>query len=228
MGNIKAVVGLFLMATAVGAVIGVVVGRGSGGGATPPAASAPAPEGAAPESPAADNPYAGFRLAEFRLQDQDGAWVNERLLDGQVTVLTFFFTSCRGPCPDMARAMKQVQDRTRGTALRLASISVDGARDTPAIIASFAESYGADPSRWWFLTGDPEQVRVLARESIGFELREQEDNRVAAPDGSLMNNILHPTRLLLVGPDRRLIGVYWYNDPAQIDQLVADARKALG
>jgi len=71
-------------------------------------------------------------------------------------------------------------------------------------------------------------VRGLARESIGFELREQDDVQVEGPTGAMMNNILHPTRILLVGPDRRLIGVYWYNDDEQIEKLISDARNALG
>lgn len=175
----------------------------------------------------ADNPYAGFRVGEFDLIDRDGRPVDESLFDGEVTVLTFFFTSCNGPCPAIARVMNDIQGRTAGSDLRLASISVDGGRDTPAVISSFAESYGADPERWRFLTGDPEAVRELVRESIGFELREQAEIQVADPTGAMMNNILHPTRLLLVGPDRRLIGVYAFNDAEAVDELVADGLAAL-
>ena len=47
------------------------------------------------------------------------------------------------------------------------------------------------------------------------------------PDGAMMNNILHPTRLMLVGPDRRLIGVYPFNDPEAVDEMVRDAVNAL-
>ncbi len=186
-------------------------------------------EGAAvPDGEASDeNPYAGFRVGAFDLIDRDGRPVDESLFDGGVTVLTFFFTSCNGPCPAIARVMNDIQGRTAGSDLRLASISVDGGRDTPAVISSFAESYGADPERWRFLTGDPEAVRELVRESIGFELREQAEIQVADPTGAMMNNILHPTRLLLVGPDRRLIGVYAFNDAEAVDELVADGLAAL-
>ena len=191
------------------------------------------------DGPEADNPYAGFRVGEFDLMDRKGDPVDESLFDGEVTVLTFFFTSCNGPCPAIARVMKGIQDRTAqavmvptgrdvlGKRVQLASISVDGGRDTPAVIDSFAESYGADPDRWVFLTGDPEAVRELVRESIGFELREQEEIQVEDPSGAMMNNILHPTRLLLVGPDRRLIGVYAFNDAEAVDALVREATEAL-
>jgi len=178
-------------------------------------------------APPAVNPYAGFRVTDFSLVDSEGEAIDQSVFDGELTVLTFFFTSCNGPCPVVARVMKQIQDRTAGTKLRLASISVDGGRDTPEAVASFAESYGADLARWRFMTGDPELVRDLVRKSIGFELREQADVEIEAPDGRTMNNILHPTRLLLVGPDRTLVGVYPFNDPDQVEELISDSRKAL-
>ena len=243
---------VFVFAVLVGAAAGYVVGTIRGGvnrGASPAetgdgvgdGVSAGGPEAAEPgtDDPASENPYAGFRVGAFDLIDRDGEPVDETLFEGEITVLTFFFTSCNGPCPAIARVMKTIQDRTREPVmvptgrdvlvkrLRLASISVDGVRDTPEVIGSFAESYGADPERWTFLTGDPEAVRELVRESIGFELREQEEIQVEDPTGAMMNNILHPTRLLLVGPDRRLIGVYAFNDADAVAALVEDALAAL-
>ncbi len=238
-GSVKSFLLLFVAAVALGTVAGLIAGKlagrrgapaGASGGNAQQTSAADATAGAAAGQ--ADNPFAGFRIADFRLLDQDGISVDEHIFDGRVTVLTFFFTSCNGPCPEIAKVMRGIQDRTADDpaagGLRLVSISVDGGRDTPAVIRSFAESYGADPTRWRFLTGSPEVVRGLVKQSIGFDLREQEDVQVQAPDGSAMNNILHPTRLMLVGPDRRLIGVYWYTDPAQVDKLIDDARAALG
>jgi len=250
-GSARSVLLLFIVAVAAGVVGGLIAGAIVGPRSAPGPASGPGAEDEptsllepAPDSsplgaprteeptPEDDNPYAGFRVAGFRLLDQNGESVDETIFEGEVTALTFFFTSCNGPCPDMTRAMRTIQDATAddpvGKNLRLASISVDGSRDTPAVVRSFAESYGADFTRWTFMTGSPDLVRGLARESIGFELREQDDVQVEGPTGAMMNNILHPTRILLVGPDRRLIGVYWYNDDEQIEKLISDARNALG
>lgn len=241
-GSVRSFLLLFVAAIAMGTVAGLIAGkiagrRGvpattAGGNGPRDAAGAGEVAGTTRADGSADNPFAGFRIADFRLLDQDGISVDEHIFDGHVTVLTFFFTSCKGPCPEIAKVMRDIQDRTAddpsASGLRLVSISVDGTRDTPAVIRSFGESYGADPTRWRFLTGSPGAVRELVKQSIGFELREQEDVQVRAPDGSAMNNILHPTRLMLVGPDRRLIGVYWYTDPAQVDKLIEDARAAMG
>lgn len=233
-GSVKSFALLFLGAVVAGSVVGYLVGGGSRG-RTPEAPEEATPPGPAFEEAAdegADNPFSGFRVGDFVLTGVDGGSVDQTLFEGEVTVLTFFFTSCNGPCPAIARVMKEAQDLTvnsdAGQRLRFASISVDGARDTPAVIGSFAESYGADPDRWVFLTGDPADVRELVRESIGFELREQEGVLVPGPDGAMINNILHPTRLLLVGPDRTLIGVYPFNDPDAVEAMVRDALGALG
>lgn len=231
-------IGMFLAAVVAGAVAGLVIGAFSGGGqgAGPAETGEADPEVSDSEmsdsdAAGAENPYAHFRVAEFRLTDQDGQPVRESLFDGEVTALTFFFTSCAGPCPEMTKTMASIQQKTGSgpaSGLRLASISVDGLRDTPEIVRAFAEGYGADFSRWTFMTGTPETVRGLVADSIGFDLREQAEVQVEGPGGVAMNNILHPTRILLVGPDRRVIGVYWYNDPEQIEKLVADAGAALG
>lgn len=230
-GGLLGFVIMLVAAIAAGTVAGLVVG-----GISKKLSASSAQDDALGEEPttleqaapaAAVNPYAGFRVTDFSLVDSDGNAVDQSVFDGEVTVLTFFFASCNGPCPVVAKVMKQIQDRTDGTELRLASISVDGGRDSPEVIASFAESYGADPARWRFMTGDPELVRDLVRESIGFELREQEDFKIKTPDGRTMNNILHPTRLLLVGPDRTLIGVYAFNDPDRVDALISDSLKVL-
>ena len=236
-GGVRSFLLLFAGSLLAGVVVGYIAGGGSRGRAPEAARSdrgpvfaEETPGGAAPDQDAGDNPFAGFRVGAFELVDQRGAPIDESVFEGEVTVLTFFFTSCNGPCPAIARVMREVQDRTAlgaASALRFASISVDGGRDTPAVIDSFAQSYGADPERWVFMTGDPGAVRELVRESIGFELREQEGVLVPGPDGAMMNNILHPTRLMLVGPDRRLIGMYPFNDPEAVDEMVRDAVNAL-
>lgn len=180
-----------------------------------------------PDALAEDNPFADFRFDAFELVDQDGSVIDQTALDGRVTAVNFFFTSCPGPCRPMTTVLRGVQDWTRGTGLRLMSVSVDGNRDTPDVIRSYAASFEADPARWRFVTGDPAVVGSLVRESLDYELREQADFVITGPGGVEMANILHPTRVLLVGADRRVIGVYAYNDPDQISQMIRDAQAAL-
>lgn len=162
-----------------------------------------------------DNPYSEMHIGEFTLVGRNGEPVTHAELDGRYTVVDFFFTSCPLWCPGMSTAMARVQSETSGTKARLMSISIDGANDTPAIIDRYAGGYGADPARWKFATGDPEVVAALVREGLRFEIGDE----TRTPDG--VRNIDHPTRLILVGPDRRVVGLYRYDDPEEVEALIA-------
>ncbi len=45
------------------------------------------------------------------------------------------------------------------------SISFDPEFDTPAVLKTYAESYGYDPKHWSFLTGPEDKIRELAGQS---------------------------------------------------------------
>ena len=48
----------------------------------------------------------------------------------------------------------------------IVSISVDPENDTPDVLRAYAESFEADPERWWFLTGEEDATYALMRESF--------------------------------------------------------------
>lgn len=184
--------------------------------------SATQPAGTLPEQGVItlpDNPYAEFFVPEFSLIDREGNPITHAELDGRYTVLDFFFTSCPLWCPGMSTAMAHVQRETAGTKARLMSISIDGQNDTPAIISRYANDYGADPARWKFVTGDPGVVAAIVRDGLKFEIGDES----LTPDG--VRNIDHPTRLILVGPDRRVVGLYRYDDPDDIRDLIQRVRE---
>ena len=52
--------------------------------------------------------------------------------------------------------------------VRLVSITVDPAYDTPEVLTRYAQSFAAQPQRWLFLTGDKATIYRLVRE--GFRL----------------------------------------------------------
>jgi cytochrome oxidase Cu insertion factor (SCO1/SenC/PrrC family) len=178
-------------------------------------------------APAAGVPQT-VRVPEFTLTDQDGGVVTHAVLDGRVSVVDFFFTSCPLFCPAMTAAMKRVQEGTAGTGVRLLSISIDGAHDTPEVIRAYGAGFGADFSRWTFATGPREVVWGMLTGGLSMHVGEDASMPIARPDGSAALNIEHPTRLMLVGPDRRVLGLYAYDDAAAIQALIRDAVKAAG
>lgn len=90
-------------------------------------------------------------------------------LRGHRTALTFIFTRCPVPdfCPLMVKRFQQLQRAmTSDPALasaRLLAVSLDPTFDTPAVLAAYAKAMGADPARWTFVTGTPDEVSRLTR-----------------------------------------------------------------
>jgi cytochrome oxidase Cu insertion factor (SCO1/SenC/PrrC family) len=60
----------------------------------------------------------------------------------------------------MARVAELLKDKGLfdGDRVRLVSITLDPARDTPDVLKRYRRLYEADPAHWNFLTGTPEEV----------------------------------------------------------------------
>jgi protein SCO1/2 len=165
-----------------------------------------------------ENPYSEFGIPPFNLTDQHGEPIDHTVLDNEFTVVDFFFTSCPLYCPTMTAEMARVQEASKGTDLKLLSISIDGEFDTPEEIDMYATAFKADPDRWRFATGDPDVVAKIVLEGLKFHMRGRAETQAA---GGVQ--IEHPTKLILLGPDRSVIGLYTYNNPEEIDELIETA-----
>lgn len=104
-----------------------------------------------PSAPASLPPR---KLPDFQLTDQRGQPVPLADLKGKVWVANFFFSSCPGPCLDLTRRVREI-DQALGSRddVRLVSFSIDPKNDTPEALAAYAQKNGAS-SRWLFLTGE--------------------------------------------------------------------------
>ena len=167
-----------------------------------------------------DNPYAELFIPSFRLTDSNNEIISESILDGQYTVVDFFYTSCPLICPGMSAAMREVQNETAGTNLKLLSISIDPEVDTVEVIKRYSDAFKADPDRWRFTTGDKEMISMLLM-GMKFDL-----GKLNEDDG--FRNIDHPSTLILLGPDRHVIKLYRYSDPDQLADLIKTARELAG
>lgn len=176
--------------------------------------------GCGPDPARPDPGYESFAVSGFSLVDQSGEPADASILDGRYTVLAFFFANCPIYCPAMGQTMLRVQRESSGDHIRLLSISVDGDHDTPEVIDAYAAALGADPARWRFLTGDRDHVRSLAEDQLKLGVTYDASRQVSLADGSSMDFIDHPTRLILIGPDRGVLGMYSYAREDEIDLLI--------
>lgn len=175
-----------------------------------------------------DRITAGLSVPEFTLTAQDGRPATEQVLEGHITVVDFIFTNCPFVCPQMTGAMADVAARLKDTPVRFLSISVDPDHDTPEALREYARKFNADPERWTFLTGDQETVKRIVHDSLMFELRPDLTRTIETADGGTMNNITHPSKLVLIGPDRSVLGMYEFAWEEEMAALTERARAAAG
>jgi len=201
-----AFVGLLLAVTALIA-LRSGTGRADAGG---PTAGNPPPVTQPSEA------LAQFTVPAFTLTDQNGETVDESIFDGRYTVLDFIFTNCPFACPGMTAQMALVQEKTDAP---LVSVTVDPENDTPERLRAFANEHGADLDRWAFLRGERATVRRVL-DSLGLAIRDDASREVTLESGGTMSNIDHPTRLILIGPDRSVRGMFSYTSQREIDLLI--------
>lgn len=123
----------------------------------------------APEPPsvAAQAPRA---VPDFTLTDQRGNPVSRADLGGKVWIANFIFSSCPGPCLDLTRRMRALDEALAGNdAVRLVSFSIDQTNDTPEALAAYAQRVEAS-GRWYFLTGPRAVTARVASEGFQFPL----------------------------------------------------------
>ena len=116
----------------------------------------------------------------FTLTSQDGKSVALADLRGKVLAVTFIYTGCPDICPLVTQKMVDVQNALGaefGTKIAFVSITLDPEHDTPAVLKDYAQSWGAKPNGWMFLTGSPAAIRDVTRR-YGVFFAKKEDGSV--------------------------------------------------
>lgn len=178
-------------------------------GTWPPREQPPPPPELDPLRPWWDAP-------DFELTESSGRTVTREDLRGRIWIADFIFTSCGGQCPTMTRAMATLQDEFRD--VWFVSFTVDPAVDTPEVLAAYADRYGADRDRWWFVTGEKAQLYQICGKD-GFRLA-VEDRPM-----SEFERVTHSNRLMLVDRDGKVRGSYPGDDEEALRRLRDDLRR---
>jgi len=105
-----------------------------------------------------DLPVLG-KVPDFEFTSEAGLPVTRKSLEGKIWVADFIFTRCAGPCPEMSEHMRELQGDVRlYDRVRLVSMTVDPAYDTPEVLQKYGFRFGSNPDQWSFLTGDPAAI----------------------------------------------------------------------
>jgi protein SCO1/2 len=154
----------------------------------------------------------GDTLPALALIDQHGRRFSLADTKGEMVVLGFIYTSCKDACPIITQKFGRLDAMLGPGPYRLLEMTIDPAHDTAATLAVYARTHGMHSPRWQLVTGQPDKLQTFAR----------------AAGLSIIDNgrgeLVHGTRLLLVGADGRLADVVelaaW--DPASVAARMQD------
>lgn len=150
-----------------------------------------------------------YSVEGFQLIDQDGRLFSSTKLIDKIWVVDFIFTTCSSICPIMTKNMAALHRSFQGVDdVVFVSISVNPEQDTPQRLKEFGERYGADFTRWRFLTGPRAMIQRIAVGS--FKL------------GSVEEPVFHSEKFVLVDRKGRIRGYYDGTNTKEIKRLVSD------
>lgn len=153
----------------------------------------------------------GTPLPDVPLIDQDNAPFRLDRYRGHVLLLTFSFTRCPLPdyCPLMmkhfAAIEKQTADDPALKPMRLLTVTIDPAYDTPPVLRAYGEksATGEGPTRrftrWQLATGTTADVKTLAA-FFGLDYYQEKAR------------IIHSLRTAIVDRDGRVVKVFEGNE----------------
>jgi protein SCO1/2 len=152
----------------------------------------------------------------FALTDQDGKRRSAADFRGRFMLVYFGYSFCPDVCPTTLAMESAALAKLGAKAARVAPvfITVDPARDRPAVLKTYLASFGKD---FTGLTGDEKSIASVAREYHVFTVKRTLQGGTYAMD--------HSSVLYLIGPDGRF--VTYYEDGIGPDGLAADLEKRL-
>jgi protein SCO1/2 len=155
-------------------------------------------------------------LPDFRLTDAEGRAFGLADLRGRTALLFFGFTNCRNVCPATIQVLKQVR-RSLGEEPPLVTvfISVDGARDTPAVLRNYLTPFSPGVVG---LTGESADVRMLADKLSAVFFKGMPTDAHGGYD------VEHTSQVYLVDAQGRLRATFY---AAGADAISAAAQKVL-
>lgn len=157
----------------------------------------------------------------FIFTRQDSSQVTQKEIAGRVYVAEYFFTTCKGICPKMNKNMKEIYDRFKAdSSFMIISHTVNPDTDSLPVLQHYADSLGANPANWWFVTGSKEELYKSARESY---LLDDPKNSTKNID----EQFLHTQFFALVDRQGRVRGIYDGIKKEEVTEMVQDIEKLI-
>ncbi len=161
------------------------------------------------------------RVQPFTFNNQNGKQIPEKDLAGKVVVASYFFTTCRGICPEMNGNLKRVYDQFKNDKdFLLLSHTSDPEIDSVPVIKKYADSIGANPANWIFLTGRKDSLYTMAR--LSYAIDDPANNLKGIDD-----DFLHTQYWALVNKKGEVRKIYDGLKNNEVSDLIDDIKKLL-
>src|SRR5215470_2656450 len=105
-----------------------------------------------------------YTNAVLRTQDNEAVKFYDDLIRGKQCVINFMYAKCHGSCPAVTQTLKTIYRELKprmGQDLFFYSITIKPENDTPAALKHYAEMRSVDLPGWYFLTGDPFDLKTI-------------------------------------------------------------------
>ena len=174
-----------------------------------------------------------YDAPEFTWQNQLQQTVSSDNLRGKVVLANFIYTNCPDICPTLLTP-KMIEQRDAlldagllGDKVVLVSFSVDPEHDTPAVLADYAQRFGADAANWQFLTSSPsggEEVQRVVVHGFRFAVQQVFDSH--AEHCNPAATIVHGREFVLIDQQQRVRALYEPTDLTP-NTVIRDVRQLL-
>lgn len=140
-----------------------------------------------------------YEIPDFSFLGHRSVEIDKQLIDGKVTIVDFFFTTCPTICPVMSRNMKTIAQEFMGeNKFALLSFSIDAIHDSVPVLNNYANKLNVQNENWHFMVCEKKKTFELAK---AFMISASEDKN--APGG-----LIHSGAFILLDGQQRIRAYY--------------------
>ena len=158
----------------------------------------------------------------FSFTNQDGVAVTDKNLLNKITVVEYFFTTCKGICPKLNTNMKQVYEIYKNEPdFQILSHTCNPDTDSVSVLKHYSDSLQVNTEKWIFLTGRKDSLYQMAR---GSYLLDDPKNNVE----KIEDQFIHTQFFALLDRQVKVRGkIYDGLKGLEVEQLKQDISKLL-
>ncbi|MGL4629608.1 MAG: SCO family protein [Leadbetterella sp.] len=164
------------------------------------------------------------QLAEIGFINEEGKF--SRIEQGQIRVISYFFTRCGTICPITNKNLARVSEAFKAeNKVKLYSLTVDPVYDTPTVLAEYKKRNEWKFPNWQFLTGDKKAIYRFAIEDCKLPVSDaSEYNKTIT---NIDDAFIHSDKVLLFDKNGYCRGIYTATDRHEIEEKLMPEIKVL-